>query len=122
MSIFLRDGPQATPPRLTKATVQARAYALWEQDQSRSSHENWHLAEEQLTAEYETEAYRHWYHEAEESHRAYLELLDEDELDEALKMGRGGGGDISVLRLGIHFRCLEAIRQSRTFFHWCKSL
>jgi len=50
---------------------------LWQQDQSRSSEENWRLAEEQLAAEYVTS-----HIQAEEKHTAYIEMLDADEPDE----------------------------------------
>lgn len=69
-----------TPPN--DATVRARAYALWEQDQSRSSEENWRLAEEQLAAEYVTAHHMASHIQAEERHTAYIEMLDADERDE----------------------------------------
>ena len=36
---------------MSEAAVQERAYSLWEQDPSRSSEQNWHLAKAQLKSE-----------------------------------------------------------------------
>ena len=57
-------------------TVRKRAYALWEQDPSRSSVENWRLAEEQLTAE--SFFLSVYLSQATDRHEAYIAHLQED--------------------------------------------
>jgi hypothetical protein len=63
------------------ATVRKRAHALWEQDPSRSSAENWRLAEEHLAAESRTLA--NYLSRCPDRHSGYMALLQK-EMDEGL--------------------------------------
>jgi hypothetical protein len=58
------------------ATVRKKAYALWEQDPSRSSAENWRLAEELLGAECSLVA--NYLSQCTDRHEAYIALLQEE--------------------------------------------
>ena len=68
------DGKTSFTVMPSVVTVRKRAYALWEQDPSRSSVENWRLAEEQLTAE---SSMASMWSQATDRYEAYIAHLQE---------------------------------------------